>query len=341
MTCVFCHNEGTPVTGAHDKETLLPLPGYSGGRVSVFEETNGVDFLAGRMEPDESFVQVLETMRDLTNTQELHLTGGEPTLHPRLPDVIRQATSLGFEVKMTSNGENGRRHIKECAEAGLQKINFSIFGLTPEELSQVQHEKYANHKIAQVKINALHSSIEEALANGIKVDANIVMSRFEHAERVARIIDKYGSSVSVRILNDLDVGDESMVGIYRFLAKLNAEPVEQVVEAGTSNSRIKYQLPDGTEVHFKQIRRTVLPDTCGDCSLNNTDKCSEGYYGLRLYVDTDNQYKVGVCLKRMDLTENIEDFAVSSLPKEIVDFRETEYNQLINYYQDRLSDGEV
>jgi cyclic pyranopterin phosphate synthase len=336
LTCVFCHNEGTPVAGSYDKTTLLPLPSYKGGRVSVFEGKNGVDFIPGVMAPDEHFSSSLLRMMETTDSSELHLTGGEPTLHPELPQIVKTAKNLGYKVKMTSNGENGRHHIQACAEAGLDKINFSIFGTTPEELADVQHEKYRNTKLAQVKLNALHSSIEEAIKHGIKVDANIVMSDYSHAERVARIIDRYGDKVSVRILNDLDAGDESYLSIYKLLADLGAEPVELYVEAGTSNSRVRYRLPDGLEIFFKQIRRTTLPETCSSCSLNNDTDCSEGYYGMRLYTDTAGQYKVGVCLQRMDLTENIQDFLESDLPGEIKDHRAAELAALTSRYANRL-----
>lgn len=336
LTCSFCHNEGTPVAAAFDKKTLLPLPIYKGGRVSVFEGSNGVDFIPGMMKPGEDFKKALATMMVLTGCNELHLTGGEPTLHRDLPELIREAIEIGYRVKMTSNGENGRHHIKECAVAGLEKINFSIFGTTPEELAEVQHRKYANTKLAKVKLDALYSSIGEAIDNGIAVDANIVMSEYGHAERVARVIEKFGNRVSVRILNNLDMKDESALAIYRFLAELGATPVELSVEAGTSNSRVKYVLPDGTEIYFKQIRRTTLPDTCGSCSLNNDEDCAEGYYGTRLYVDTDGEYKVGVCLQRMDLTRSLDDFRNGPLPNEIQSLKYSEYQELRKYYRERI-----
>ncbi len=34
------------------------------------------------------------------------ITGGEPTLHPDLPDFIRQIKNLGYDVKLDSNGTN-------------------------------------------------------------------------------------------------------------------------------------------------------------------------------------------------------------------------------------------
>lgn len=337
MTCVFCHNEGTPVASAYDKNTSLPLPRYRGGRVSIFENTNGVNFLPGKMNPDTDFMAVIIQMRDLLDCRELHLTGGEPTLHPELSGIVKIATEAGYKVKITSNGENGARHMKLLADAGVSKINFSIFGTTPEELSRVQHTKFNDIKLAQRKLDALHESISSALKNNIKVDANIVMSEFSHAERVARIIDEYGSNVSIRILNDLEAGSESYIAIYKFLSEIGARPKELSVEAGSSNSRVEYQLPDGGSIYFKQIRRTILPKTCESCSLNNAEDCLEGYYGMRLYRDLrEGNYKVGVCIQRMDLTEDIDKFLQGGICQEIIDLRNNEESALRALYRESI-----
>lgn len=131
MTCTFCHNEGTPVAGAVDRLTLLPLPAYAGGRVSVFQETNGVDFVPGQMQADDTFKNSLIAMRESLGVSELHLTGGEPTLHRDLPGIVAMAKEAGYSIKMTSNGENGARHIAACAEAGLEKNQFQYFWYHP------------------------------------------------------------------------------------------------------------------------------------------------------------------------------------------------------------------
>jgi GTP 3',8-cyclase len=335
MACTFCHNEGTPVAGAYSGDLLLPNPRYMGDRVSVFQQTNNVDFLPGIMRPDTKFADAVSLLGSVLHSTELHLTGGEPTLHPELPAIIRQATQMGYEVKMTSNGESGAKRMQEYAEAGLAKINFSIFGTTPEELAAVQGARFNNVKLATVKMNALKAAIAAALDNGIRADANIVMSDPSHGERVTRIINEYDQRLSVRILNDLDAGDASYAAVYELLAELGAKPEELSVEAGSSNSRVRYTLPNGRPIYFKQIRRTVLPETCSDCSLNNDDDCKEGYYGTRLYVTNEDEYKVGVCIQRMDLTEDVEDFAAGSLAKEIVALRAKEHGLLLDHYNGR------
>ncbi|PID31503.1 molybdenum cofactor biosynthesis enzyme [Candidatus Saccharibacteria bacterium] len=337
MTCSFCHNEGTPVAAAYSSgDIMLPNPKYRGGRVSVFESHNGVDFIPGTMQPNQTFIETLEILTQMLDTKELHLTGGEPTLHRRLPELIDMATSHGLSVKLTSNGENSRV-FRECAAAGLKKVNFSIFGTTPEELAEVQHEKYRDTKRAEKKIASLKESIDEALRYGIKVDANIVMPDYSHADRVFRIINDYDERVSVRILNDIDMGDSSYLAIYQLMADLNATPQELRVEAGSSNSRVAYKLPSGRTIFFKQIRRTTLPKTCGTCSMNNDKDCKEGFYGIRVYLDTDDNYRIGVCIQRMDLTTKIGDFIAGDLLNEINELRSNEQMRLHEQYNNRLT----
>lgn len=329
MTCTFCHNEGTPVT-IDNPTGEIAIRGIAGrsGRVSVFSASNGVDFLPGRMEPsDPNFRDALAAMRDHIGLRELHLTGGEPTLHPSLVETISLATSLGYSVSMTSNGEKGSKKIRECADAGLRKINFSIFGTTPAELAAVQNTKYRDEDLAAKKIDALQRSIEVAADTGITVAANIVMVDRTHAERVVRLIDEFDSRLDVRILPDLTNAHASASSIYELLSQLKAQPVLATVEAGSSNARVRYVLPNGRLVTFKQIRPTRI-DECAHCEYNNPEDCKEGYYGSRLYVDTDGQYKVGVCLQRMDLTAPIEDFLAGPLAQQIVSLREAEYKSL-------------
>lgn len=337
MSCTFCHNEGTPVEAAHLLLPTVDNPLYKGGRVSVFSKMNGVNFLPGTMRPDENFDQALRIIGKTIGATELHMTGGEPTLHPNLAELIKMAKHANYAVKLTSNGENGEKIFDACAEAGLEKINFSIFGTTAAELAAVQHPRFRSEKLAESKMRALKRSIAAALASGIKVDANIVMSTPEHEERVRRVIDEYDDSVTVRILNDLDGGETSNKAIYEMLSKMGATPKELYVEAGSSNSRVKYSLPDGRSIYFKQIRRTTLPSTCRTCTLNNDKDCAEGYYGVRLYVDKGMNYKVGVCLQRMDLTMPIEEFADSPVSQEITDLRYTEFELLKNSYATRLA----
>jgi molybdenum cofactor biosynthesis enzyme MoaA len=330
MTCTFCHNEGTPVTADNlGRKQGSFVPFERTGRVSIYTPGNGAKFLAVPVHPDRDFLDALTALRDALDVRELHLTGGEPTLHPRLPDLVAVAAGVGLRVRMTSNGERGAQQMRACANAGLEKINFSVFGTTPSELAAVQHDRYRDSIRAARKLEALRASIETAIALGIQVNANIVVPDRTHIERVHRLLDEYAPQVSVRLLNSLAHGQESVDAIEQALSERKAVPEARYVTAGASGSRTAYRVPGGRRVYFKQIRRVRLPDTCAECRLNNDADCEEGFYGVRLYRDNTGDYQVGVCIQRMDLARPLGEFLVSGLPGEILRLRAADYARLI------------
>ncbi|MFD6949575.1 molybdenum cofactor biosynthesis enzyme [Nocardiopsis sp. TSRI0078] len=330
MTCTFCHNEGTPVVV--DNRNRGPGPfttSGTSGRMSIYAATNGATFLPATISPDEGFAHALNRLRDHMGFTELHLTGGEPTLHPRLPDLVRLATAQGYRVCMTSNGENGARQIPACAEAGLDRVNFSVFGTTPEELAQVQHARFRDPAKAATKIKALHASIQACVDHGVRASANIVVLDHAHIDRVHRLLDTYAPELSVRLLNSLDHGQVSIDAIHELLAQRGAVAEAHHLTAGASGARTAYRIDDGRRrIHVKWIRPVRLPTTCQGCRFNNDTDCQEGFYGMRLYRDRHGRYLVGVCLQRMDLCQPIEDFLNTPVKDEILRFRRTDRGRL-------------
>jgi GTP 3',8-cyclase len=334
MTCRFCHNEGTPVVADNLGAPAGTMTGFGrSGRVSIYLGTNGARFLPATIAPDRAFASALVSMRRALGLDEVHLTGGEPTLHPRLADIVRLGTSTGLRVCMTSNGENGARVITACAKAGLDRISFSIFGTTASELAQVQGERFTDVRRAERKIRALRDSVRLVLSQGVRASANIVVPSYDHAPRVHRLLDEYAPELSVRLLNSLDDGIGSVVAIECILDDLGAVPVAHHVTAGASGWRTVYRLPNGREVWFKRIRPVRLPQTCAGCRFNNGTDCQEGYYGVRLYRDRAGEFQVGVCIQRMDLCQPVAEFVRSELCHEIVALREAEYDQLCSASQ--------
>lgn len=329
MACEFCHNEGTPVTNPHQRDF--------NGRVSIYEDTNGVGFVADRMSPGSEFASCIGALKNALDIDELHWSGGEPTLNRDIAELSRQVSSLGIKVKMTSNGETGNMRIPDLSAAGLSSINFSIFGTTPEEIAQIQSPRFQNLKYGAAKLRKLVESINCALEYGIDAKANIVVQGPQDYPRIERIINKFGNSVKVRLLPSLDEGMPSVMAIYQFLADIGAEPTRRIINAGTSNIRTDFILPDGVNIGFKQINRVVLPETCSECLWNNSEDCKEGYYGVRLYQDTEGAFQVGVCIQSMDLSMPLDEFLVSPRVDEIKEFRQNEFAKLTQRYRDFLS----
>ncbi|MEU8539485.1 radical SAM protein [Streptomyces sp. NPDC048717] len=330
LACSFCHNEGTPVaTDNIDRspEQFTGTPGRS-GRVSLYLRTNGAGFLPARISADSDFALALAAVRGALPTTEVHFTGGEPTLHPDLPSLITIARRLGLTVGLTSNGENGAAVIPAAAAAGLDRVNLSIFGTTPEELAAVQAPRLASPRLAERKLAALDTTIEAATAHGVKVSANIVVPNRDHVDRVLRIIERHGRSVVVRMLVSLEDGGASLDAMQAVVDHVGAVPVRRIITGGTSDQRVRYRLPDGSTLYAKSIRPVRLPDTCADCRFNTPEDCQEGYYGVRMYRAVDGPFMVGVCIQRMDLCMSLGEFVMSQRCREVAAFRDDETARL-------------
>ncbi|MGK5533276.1 radical SAM protein [Streptomyces sp. URMC 129] len=326
MTCTFCHNEGTPVSADNRAPTAGAFnPAGPSGRVSIYLARNGARFVAAPMHPDEGFRNALEQLQEALGFTEAHLTGGEPTLHPKLAQLVALAGNSGYRVSVTSNGENGARILPGCVQAGLQRVNFSIFGTDPGELAEVQNVKFRRAPLAAAKIEALDESIRVALDLGLRTRANVVLPDRSHVGRVHRLLARYSPRLSVRVLSSLADGEESLDAIDTLLAELGAEPYEVHLIAGTSGFRISYRLPNGRVLVVKHIRPLRLPETCTGCRFNNNADCQEGYYGVRLYRDPVGAFHVGVCIQRMDLCLPVEEFIGSGLCGEIRKLRDQEF----------------
>ncbi|MET9774025.1 radical SAM protein [Streptomyces sp. NPDC006367] len=338
LACSFCHNEGTPVatdnTG-RPADRFTGSPGRS-GRVSLYLRTNGAGFLPARIPADADFALALAAVRGSLPTTEVHFTGGEPTLHPDLPGLITIARRLGLTVGLTSNGENGAGVMADCAAAGLDRINLSVFGTTPAELAAVQAPGLSSPKLAERKLAALDATIEAATAHGIKVSANIVVPDRDHVGRVLRIIERHGRPVVVRMLVSLEDGGASLDAMQEVVDHLGAVPVRRIITAGASDQRLRYRLPDGRTLYAKSIRPVRLPETCTDCRFNNPDDCQEGYYGVRLYRAVDGPFMVGVCIQRMDLCLPLGEFVMSQRCREVAAFRDDETARLTRLHATKV-----
>ncbi|MFB6814166.1 radical SAM protein [Streptomyces sp. NPDC056347] len=329
LACSFCHNEGTPVAAdnAHRPDRFTGGPGRS-GRVSIYLNTNGADFLPTRIDADADFALALAAVRGALPTSEVHFTGGEPTLHPDLPALIAIARRLGLTVGITSNGEAGASVLPAAAAAGLDRINLSVFGTTPDELAAVQGPRLASLKLAERKLAALDATIDAAIAHGVRVSANIVVPGHDHVDRVLRIIERHSRSLVVRMLVSLQDGSASLAAMQAVVDHVGAVPIRRVVTAGTSDQRVRYRLPDGRTLYVKSIRPVRLPETCTGCRFDNGRDCQEGYYGVRMYRAAGGPFMVGVCIQRMDLCMSLGEFVMSQRCREVAVFRDDEAARL-------------
>jgi len=87
--------------------------------------------------PVEIIEERLAKLRDL-GTFGMCITGGEPTMHPDLPRIVRRCRELGYvRTGMISNGMLMKPElIRELNDAGLQELQISIDGVKANETTQ-------------------------------------------------------------------------------------------------------------------------------------------------------------------------------------------------------------
>jgi cyclic pyranopterin phosphate synthase len=99
----------------------------------------GLDWLgkAQRLTDDE-FVRLAALFIRLGVTS-IRLTGGEPLVHPSLPDMVARLADLQPrpEISLTTNGVSLERHARKLVEAGLDRINISVDTLDRQRFAEL------------------------------------------------------------------------------------------------------------------------------------------------------------------------------------------------------------
>jgi cyclic pyranopterin phosphate synthase len=71
-------------------------------------------------------------------TDKIRLTGGEPTVHPDLINIVRGIRAAGIDrISMTTNGLRLTELAKPLKEAGLERVNVSVDTLNPEKFQRI------------------------------------------------------------------------------------------------------------------------------------------------------------------------------------------------------------
>lgn len=318
LSCSFCHNEGTLVRQTNSS------------RVSVFSEQNHCMFNPGEMVSDSNFLNFFHEARQKLDINEVHLTGGEPSLNIDVANIVSSLKLQGFIVKMTSNGETGGSRIKDVINAGINAINFSVLGLTEDDFKRTQNNCKSN-LFYQNKIKQLHDSVDVAIAGGIKVGVNLVISDFSSIDKAIDLIKYYKNSLRIKLLSDLSNVKESELAINELLLRVGAVPKEHRITAGISDERFVYETRSGIIITNKKLRRITLKKTCLDCPFSETE-CIEGFYGPRVYIDTENNYFIGFCIMRMDHLMPYKEFFSSQICDDILSLRNEDYKNLSSIY---------
>jgi radical SAM protein with 4Fe4S-binding SPASM domain len=114
--------------------------------------------------------RVLDVIRHDARCPSVSFTGGEPTLRPGLPRLVRHAKGLGLKANLISNGQRlDERLTGELADAGLDSAQLSLEGEDAE-----RHDALVGKAGA---FDALWRGLENLRARGVRVHTNTTLTR--------------------------------------------------------------------------------------------------------------------------------------------------------------------
>lgn len=250
--CWWCHNEGS---GSRTEKLVRDLD---------FNNPN--------------FTDNLLNLASILKIKEMHLTGGEPTLHPDIVEIVKFLKSKGFIVKMTSVG-NDLEKISDIVSAGIDSINFSLHAISQKEMVTTQIGR--SERWIAVQHKKLINSILKASESNIDVKINTVISSENDFQRVEEVIlFGFKNNIKVRLLHEVNNLEKSISSTFKLLGSMQAIEVGRKYTLGSSSGTIMYKIPDRGEVGFKILIPNYLNSMCSECKL--IEKCGEYFYGIRI-----------------------------------------------------------
>lgn len=253
LKCYFCHNEGQE----------------KGNNRAAFMSANDICWIAS-------------VAKDLGYTK-FKLTGGEPTLHPQIIDIIKGISNLEVEdLSMITNGFKLKKMASELKSAGLNRINVSLYTLDPDKF------KAKNGGSEKALLNVI-DGIDEAIACGYKnIKLNYIWDGIDNMKDFLNVCEFAAhrdlTVVLLPILRfneALDAEHISLTELYELLLQTGISSETNIID-GEGMEKKLVQLTSGAKVLIREVElNEKLPySRCKTCIQKN--ECREGIFPTRL-----------------------------------------------------------
>ncbi|MBC2595483.1 GTP 3',8-cyclase MoaA [Ruficoccus amylovorans] len=155
---------------------------------------------AARLLSFEQIEALVSAFIDL-GVEKIRLTGGEPLLRPRLPELVARLRALGphLNLALTTNGLRLNTACNELADAGLNRVNVSLDGLSPTVA-----ERMAGRPLP---VEQVWHAILQARSAGLQVKVNTVVRRGVNESEILPLARRCREhAIPLRFIEYMDVG---------------------------------------------------------------------------------------------------------------------------------------
>jgi GTP 3',8-cyclase len=192
----------------------------------------------------------------------IRLTGGEPTVRARLPELVQRLSALGVDLAMTTNGATMRLLAQELRAAGLRRINISLDTLDAEKFVAITRRDQLSAVIdgidASIEAGFDPVKINAVIERGVNDDEILALAEFGRERKIeVRFIEFMPLDATGHWLSDKVVTQDEIV------ARISAVHALEQVPARGSAPADRWRYVDGAGMIG--VIPTVTKPFCGDC----------------------------------------------------------------------------
>ncbi len=156
--------------------------------------------------PNEKFLSLQKAKQEIDKLKGsgytgVILTGGEPTLYEKLPELIRYSFKKNIFPRIITNGQKiaQLKYLKTLQRAGLKHVHLSIFSYQNKIQAKISQNKRSLYNIKKALDNL--SKVE-----GITVDVNTAINKYNanHLSKTVQWIVKNYPFINHFVFNNLD-----------------------------------------------------------------------------------------------------------------------------------------
>lgn len=212
----------------------------------------GRDFMPGAQLPLETVLDLLDDAKQ-AEIESVRLYGGEPLLHPDLPQMVRHARKLGLGVYVTTNAILLAEKVDELYAAGLRDFTIGFYGVGDH------YDAYVQRQDRFTKLEASIASVRERYGTRVNLRLNWLLMRpscnLAALGEAWRFAEKYAAPMQIDLIHySLPYFTEGPDRCLQFHDE-DRPAIEQVV---AELIRLKRQRPE--MIHISELGLASIPD---------------------------------------------------------------------------------
>ncbi len=281
LNCYFCHNEG--------------------------QSKQGKNMLSAN-----DIVWVSKIAKEM-GYNKFKLTGGEPTLHPEILDIVYYINKLKVEdLSMITNGSKLYELAFDLKRCGLHRLNVSLYTLNPDKF-------WLNNKGNEKLLNKVILGIDKALEVGYtNLKINYVWDNDDNINDFLEIC-KFAKERNIVIVLLPVIDSKSylterieLISLYNKLQELGIKEEKNIVDNEGIIKRI-VTLNNGAKVLIRdeELKDKLPYNLCKNCE--KVYECREGIFPTRFSASG----KILPCLANDSFEYDIKPFIIDRNEREI------------------------